>query len=344
MAPEVQVAIEDQYGNVETGDNSSILAIAIDSGPAGAAFAAGSTTTATVNAGIATFTSLTFDTAGSYTLQSSDASPAFTTSASNSFVVNPNVATHLVLLTQPSATATAGVTFATQPMLAEEDFYGNILTGDSTSTVTVARGSMGTATLQGASLTATLVDGIATFSGLSYDKAETIDLSFTDSATGVPAAASNNIVVSPNAATQLVVTTQPSATATAGITFAVQPVVAEEDAYGNVITSDSTSTVTAAHGTGTALLQGASLTVTLNGRRGDVQRSVVRQGRDHQPQLRRQRRRRVGDNVEQYRRQPERCHAFGDHDGAVVGRDRRAGVRCPAGGGGGRCVRQHRDQ
>ena len=58
--------------------------------------------------------------------------------------------------------------------------------------------------------------------------------------------------MSPAAASQLVVTTQPSTTATAGVAFATQPVVTEEDAFGNVITTDSTSTVTAVaqHGHG----------------------------------------------------------------------------------------------
>ena len=59
-------------------------------------------------------------------------------------------------------------------------------------------------------------------------------------------ATSNNVVVSPAAASQLVITQQPSATATAGVAFATQPVVEEEDPFGNVITSDSTHTVTAA--------------------------------------------------------------------------------------------------
>ena len=49
-------------------------------------------------------------------------------------------------------------------------------------------------------------------------------------------ATSNTVVVSPAAASQLVITQQPSATATAGVAFATQPVVKEEDAFGNVIT------------------------------------------------------------------------------------------------------------
>src|SRR5206468_4297768 len=108
LAPTVTAMLKDVYGNVETGDNTSSVSIAIASGPAGAAFASGSTTAAFVSAGVATFTTLTFNTAGTYTLQASDASPAFTTAASSSFVVSPNVATQLVFGMQPSNT-TAGV-------------------------------------------------------------------------------------------------------------------------------------------------------------------------------------------------------------------------------------------
>ena len=87
---------------------------------------------------------------------------------------------------------------------------------------------------------------MATFSGLSYNTAETMTIVFSTNASGVAPATSSNVVVSPAAASQLVITQQPSATATAGVAFATQPVVEEEDAFGNVITSDSTHTVTAA--------------------------------------------------------------------------------------------------
>ena len=37
----------------------------------------------------------------------------------------------------------------------------------------------------------------------------------------------------------MVITQQPSTTATAGVAFTTQPVVKEEDPFGNIITSDS---------------------------------------------------------------------------------------------------------
>ena len=56
-------------------------------------------------------------------------------------------------------------------------------------------------------------DGVATFTNLADDTAETISLKFTSAGLTSP---STNIVVSPAAAYQLVIQTQPSLTATAG--------------------------------------------------------------------------------------------------------------------------------
>ena len=96
---------------------------------------------------------------------------------------------------EPSKTATAGQVFGTQPVVKEEDQYGNVITGDSTSTVTAARGDVGTSTLLGNKLTVTLVKGVATFSGLSYNKAESMDIAFTSNITGVSPATSSQVVV-----------------------------------------------------------------------------------------------------------------------------------------------------
>ena len=265
IGPAVTVQVLDQYGNLVTTDNTDQVTLGIASGPG--IFTSGATATATVSAGVATFGNLVLDTAGSYTLSES-ATGGITGLASTSFVVTPNAAgKQLVITTQPSSAAAAGVPFGTQPVVKEEDNFGNVFTGDSSSTVTAARGLLGSTALQGANLIVTLNQGVATFSGLSYDCAETMNIVFSTSA-GSFTTTSNNVVVSPDTAVnqlQLVITQQPSNTATAGVSFGIQPILKEEDAFGNVITSDSSSTVTAARGTvGTAALQGSNLTATLN--------------------------------------------------------------------------------
>src|SRR5204863_3471569 len=113
--------------------------------------------------------------------------------------VAAGAASKLTIQTQPSSSATAGVPFAQQPLIRVEDSVGNLVTADNGRVITVARGT-GTGTLQG-TLTATTVNGIATFANLSHNVATTITLNFT--ASGLTGATSDNIVVSPTAFAEL---------------------------------------------------------------------------------------------------------------------------------------------
>ena len=80
----------------------------------------------------------------------------------------------MVIQTQPSATATAGQAFAIQPVVYEEDQYGNLETGDNSTVVTAALAS-GAGPLQGTT-TVTVSGGVATFTSLADNTAETIAL------------------------------------------------------------------------------------------------------------------------------------------------------------------------
>src|SRR5207253_6373294 len=126
-------------------------------------------------------------------------SGSLTGATSTSVMVNPAAASKLTMLTQPSATATAGVGFAQQPQIRIEDQYGNLRASDNSSVVTAARNA-GSGTLQG-TLIATAVNGVATFANLSHNVATTITINFT--ASGLTSATSGNIVVSPAAFTKL---------------------------------------------------------------------------------------------------------------------------------------------
>ena len=225
--------------------------------------------TLTLNQGVAAFSGLSYDKAETMNITFSTSAGSFAATSSN-IAVSPNTASNqlqLVIAQQPSTTATAGANFATQPIVKEEDAFGNVIASDDSSTVTAVRGSLGSASLQGANLTETLNQGMASFGGLFYDVAETMNITFSTSADSATVT-SSSIVVSPNTAAnqlQLVLAQQPSTTATAGVNFATQPIVKEEDAFGNVITSDNSSTVTAARGTlGSGLLQGTNLTMSLS--------------------------------------------------------------------------------
>jgi glucose/arabinose dehydrogenase len=248
----------DQNGNLVTSDNTTVVTVALSSGTGPLQ----GTLTATVSGGVATFTNLADNTAETIALKFTSGS--LTSATSSNIVVSPAAAAKLVITQQPSATATAGVPFAAQPVVKEEDAFNNVITTDSTHTVTAARGSTGTANLQGSNLTVTLSGGVATFAGLSYNKAEAMNIAFSTNA-GSFTATSGNVVVSPTAATQLVIAQQPSATATVGVAFATQPVINEADSFGNVETGDSSTLVTVSLASGTGPLQGTTTVAVSHG-------------------------------------------------------------------------------
>src|SRR5207237_1208592 len=106
--------------------------------------------------------------------------------------------------------------------------------------------------LQG-TLSKAAVAGVATFTNLRLDDAsDAKTLRYTDAALTLADATAFN--VTPAAASKLTVTTQPAG-ATAGANLTTQPVVKVEDAYNNVVTSD-TSTVTVNLQVGSGSLQG----------------------------------------------------------------------------------------
>src|SRR5207244_609782 len=124
-----------------------------------------------------------------------------------------------------SPAATAGQGFGTQPVVSVADRFGNLETGDN-STVVSATLQSGTGPLQGTT-TATVSGGVATFTSLADNKAESLSLRF--SSGSLTNATSTNIVISPAAASKLAIHTQPASTATAGQAFGAQPVIDVED-------------------------------------------------------------------------------------------------------------------
>lgn len=134
--------------------------------PANGTLSAGSRTVAVTN-----------KTAGLQTLTASDVTqPAILPDTSTGYMVNPAAASKLAVQTQPSATATAGVPFAQQPVIRIEDQYGNLRSADAL-TITATRSGR-TGTLQGSTSIAA-VDGIASFTDLAHPVASTITILFT---------------------------------------------------------------------------------------------------------------------------------------------------------------------
>ncbi len=124
------------------------------------------------------------------------------------------------------------------------DGNGNVATGF-TDNVTMAIGNnAGGGTLSG-NTTVAAAAGLATLSNLSLNKAGT-GYTLTAAATGLTGAASGAFNITPGGATQLTLTTQPSANAQGGVAFPQQPVAQLRDAQGNAVTQPGVGSRSAA--------------------------------------------------------------------------------------------------
>ena len=120
ISPAVTVAVENAGGNVITTDNS-LVTLTISHG----SFANGSTTvTAQAVSGVATFSNLVIDAAGSYNLTASDG--ALPPTQSNPFNIVAQ-ATQLVFTQQPNNTY-AGEAVNPSVAVSLEDGFGNVAT------------------------------------------------------------------------------------------------------------------------------------------------------------------------------------------------------------------------
>src|SRR5262249_14553487 len=159
----------DAQGNTVPGFTGNVtVAISNGTGTAGATLS-GTKTIAAVG-GIATFSGLSIDSAGTgYTLTASATGPS--SAVSSAFNIAAGAASQLVFTTQPVNT-TAGAAFGV--VVTARDAIGNRATGF-TGNVTVAiTGATGTAgATLGGTKTIAAVAGVATFGGLTIDSTGT---------------------------------------------------------------------------------------------------------------------------------------------------------------------------
>ncbi len=219
ISPAVTVDVEDSYGNVVTGNNSTVT-VTLSSGT----FAGGSATaSATASGGVATLSTLTIDRAGSYTLKATDGS--LTPANSGSFTVQPAAASTLSVTGFPTST-TAGVAHNFTVTL--RDPYGNIATGY-TGTVHFTS-SDHKATLP-ANYTFTAADaGMDTFSA-TLKTAGTQSITAANTTNPSLTGTEGGIKVNPAVASKFLLTAPVSVSA--GVPFSLTVTV--EDAYGNVV-------------------------------------------------------------------------------------------------------------
>jgi hypothetical protein len=261
-----QVEVVDAGGNRITTDNTTQITAAIATGTGTAGAVLNGTTIVTVTAGMAAFTNLSINLTGiGYQLTFSDGVLPVLTSAAFNVTGTP---TSLFVATHPGG-ASAGAAFLVQPVVEVRDLSGAVLATDNstqiTAAITAGTGTAG-AVLSG-TVTRTVVNGVANFSGLSINLVGIgYTLTFTSNPVLTPAT-SNAFGVS-GAPAQLTVSTQPGA-AQPGLPFGAQPVVAIRDSGGTIVASDNTTQVTAAITAGTgatgAALSGTMTVTAVNG-------------------------------------------------------------------------------
>ena len=240
------VSAEDSLGNVDAGFGGQVTLTT----------PSGTLTTTAIN-GVATFFPVTLTTAGTgFTLQAS--ANGVTSATTNSIQVTAATATTLMFFTEPPASVPAGNFF--QVTVAAEDAYGNVNQNYSGQIMIGLASNPDGAPF--APMTVTISAGEAVVTGLAIDKATPAGdsgytLQATDTSGKLSAGTSTAVTVTAAAATQLVVTSQPQSSLTAGSVFTVA--ISAEDQFGNVDPSFGSSV------TLTLEKNGASTSTPLNG-------------------------------------------------------------------------------
>jgi hypothetical protein len=254
ITPAVTVRELDAFGNLETGDNSAQVSLAIGSNPAGGVLSG--TIPVTVSGGVATFSDLSINQIGNgYTLTASSGS--LTSATSSSFNITAPVATHYSVSAPSSSTAGTSFSITVTALDASND---------------VVPGYTGTVAFTSSDAAAVLPPNYKFSSGDAGSHTFTFTLKTAGSET-ITATDSNNssitcsatVTVSPAAASKLVFGQQPSNTVV-NKTLTPAVTVRELDAFGNLETGDSASPVTLVIGANPAGgVLGGTTTVNVSG-------------------------------------------------------------------------------
>jgi hypothetical protein len=251
---ELTVMAADTFGNPTALTGNVIVALA--TAPVGGALSGGPTTVTAVQ-GVATFSGLSLDLAGTgYTLQVSSGSVTGTTGL---LTVAPGPAEQLAVTTAPPGIVAAGSGFGLT--VSTEDAFGNVATTFSGSvTVTLANNAVPGAL--GGTTTVAAVQGVASFANLSINTAGT-GYTIQVNSEGLTSTTTGPVNVTPPA-TQLAITSQPPASVRAGSPFGLT--VSVENAVGSVVSSfNGLVTLALASNPGAANLSGTLSVPAVNG-------------------------------------------------------------------------------
>jgi hypothetical protein len=237
-------------------DYNGPVTLAIKAGTGRAAAVLAGTTTVDAIGGVATFSGLSINLAGTgYVLSASSGTLTGTDSLPFNVAQTP---THLAFSVQPSG-ASAGLPFGTQPAVQVLDTENNVVTGFSGSvSLTIKAGTGRAGAILSGSATVNAVNGAASFAGLAIDLAGSSYV--LSAASGLLAGADSTAFTVAQTPTKLVFSVQPAG-ASAGLAFTTQPVVQVLDAENNLVTAFTgqvTLSIKAGTGRAGAVLSGTT--------------------------------------------------------------------------------------
>ncbi|MBI2606975.1 MAG: Ig-like domain-containing protein [Deltaproteobacteria bacterium] len=222
------VAIKDSFGNVVTTNDSATVTLSLATG-SGTLVPLSGTLTKTVSHGVATFDGVTYTKAETITIKATEnASGSQYNVTSSGIAVNPSSIASVVYAVAPAATQTASSTPMSTFTAELKDAFGNVITTDSSTTITVSRVA-GSGAL-GGTVTKTVSSGVATFDGVTYTKAETITIKATENASGKNVT-SGSITVNPAAFSLSQSRLSSAASVNSGASMTVT--LTAKDAFGN---------------------------------------------------------------------------------------------------------------
>jgi hypothetical protein len=249
------IVVQDAGGNLVSSATTTVaLAIAPATGAAGAQLTCAGGATLAAVAGTASFAGCAIDRAGAgYRLIASATGLTGVTTSTFGVAVGP--AARLAFVTGPPGSV-AGTIWSTPPVVSIVDAGGNVVVGATDTVALAVTAGSGGATGAGAVLgcgggtSLAAVAGLATFAGCSMTRAST-GYTVTASAAGLAPAVSAVFSIAAGPAASLNVTRSPGG-GSGGATWAIQPVVAITDAYGNPVATPTTVTLAITAGTGSA--------------------------------------------------------------------------------------------
>ncbi len=237
MTPAVTVQVEDQFSNNVPGAGVSVALTAT-----GTTIDAGNTAT-TVASGLATFSGIQIDTAGTGYSLTATSSGLIAAGPSTTFNVTAGIGTKLGFGTQPSNVA-AGASMSPVTVQVQDQFGNAASSSGVLVTVTPSAGTIASGN------TASSSSGVATFNAIKINTAAT-GLTLTATASGLTASgASSTFNVTPAAASKLVFVQGPS-DVVAGASMAPAVTVQVQDQFGNFVSTDAGRTVTVVPSSGT---------------------------------------------------------------------------------------------